>query len=1211
MGKILKKLKQNNIVRKQAGTGLKSLLRRFKKLKFEYVQCGRIDSIADGIARVYGLDGVQAGELLEFVPSTGGVIRGMALNLEKEFVGAVLFGNDAALKEGDLSRRTQSIISVPTGLFLRGRVLDPLGQPLDNKGSLPATKQELVERKAPGIRLRARIDSPMATGIRAVDSLVPIVAGCGRDSRFFSQRAGGGIRLYPPLGSPPRRGNGFVAMSTGSTQPSGSDGVGPPIPRNMDKHFLKLPKGAFASRPCAAESVTRGPIRLEKYGTSSKSEAMHLYHGTSTNNDFSERLWRVIGETRKRPAPKLATGNNVLATVEKASLLQSERSEPREINEITETSAVRHENLRYEDIVSEKALRVAWVQLKSNPGMMTPGASPGTFDGISEEWFKKASQALLEGNYEYPKKRRIQIPKPGKTETRPLTISNPRVKIIERAILNAIEPLFEGTWKWVPTDRLTYVEAIKDPRRSNNDVKSTNKGYFIKVWGHHTVWRSCSFGFRPNRSAHDALRAIKYWRKNTVWILDYDVRKAFDNVNRRRLANIFLNHINMPRLWHEIEKMMNAEIVALEPIFEKQGVGQGSVLSPFLFNMYMHELDNCIIRWKNECYQETKGNPEAIREYKTLMAKFSSSRVHTALKEFKTVDALDEARRAAKKSFYDKWGRSTGGQTGQIIQYVRYADDFIIGIVGSRKLARDTQRHVDTFLKSNLHLEVKKNNIVNRNEKGVRFLGFQIYLHSYKKKTRIKWNKFASIEKYKRRVLSRFQKSDARLASAAAHSMKGALLKTLKKGLETEGHKYNKTNTNALAQRAVSEAKSNPALGRWIQHFSTEQDRELSLATKFYDKNIADLEVPEGQKNVVVKIAELRKNFLHGIKSIIEDERIGYRDKRIKDVLSRREKALERSKLTNTPSAWSDIREETAIRAASSLSGDFLNQEQPRLVSIAAPVNDIALRLASKGFYHPIRHKPIANSALLNLSDPEIIKAYISLMYGIMNYYRPADNLSRVKRLVEDLRKSCVLTLARKHKKNAFWVYGEFGDDIEYRYDSDYSVSLPTREQVGNLTSGFRLGNPVGFDLEELLKKYIKRDHQAEHMLRPCAVLGCAATQDIQIHHVRKLARKIKDDEETTILNKDGRRVRGRTAMLSSIKRKQMPLCREHHLQFEKGKYSPLDVDYLKSLYNLKNMPGSKALENIYLHGFAVARSESTEKQNPDDSNTDSKETAE
>ena len=167
-------MSETNSPVEQAPAGLTNLLRRFKKLQLSYVQCGRIDSVADGIARVYGLDGVQAGELLEFVTESGGVINGMALNLEKSFVGAVLFGNEAALKEGDLSRRTKSIISVPTGLYLRSRVVDPLGQPLDDAGALVATAPELIERKAPGIQLRARIDSPMATGIRAVDSLVPI-----------------------------------------------------------------------------------------------------------------------------------------------------------------------------------------------------------------------------------------------------------------------------------------------------------------------------------------------------------------------------------------------------------------------------------------------------------------------------------------------------------------------------------------------------------------------------------------------------------------------------------------------------------------------------------------------------------------------------------------------------------------------------------------------------------------------------------------------------------------------------------------------------------------------------------------------------------------------------------------------------------------------------------------------------------------------------
>jgi len=155
-------------------SALTAIVLSFKKLQLSYTECGRIESISDGIARVYGLDNVQAGELIEFINPLGEVVSGMALNLEKSYVGAVLFGDDSALKEGDLSRRTKSIISVPTGLFLRGRVVDPLGQPLDGLGSITATKLELIERKAPGIKLRARIDSPMSTGIRALDAVVPI-----------------------------------------------------------------------------------------------------------------------------------------------------------------------------------------------------------------------------------------------------------------------------------------------------------------------------------------------------------------------------------------------------------------------------------------------------------------------------------------------------------------------------------------------------------------------------------------------------------------------------------------------------------------------------------------------------------------------------------------------------------------------------------------------------------------------------------------------------------------------------------------------------------------------------------------------------------------------------------------------------------------------------------------------------------------------------
>ena len=137
-------------------------------------ETGRVLSIGDGIARVYGLDKVQLGEMVEFE----GGIRGMALNLESDNVGVVIFGDDRAIKEGDTVKRTKSIVDVPVGKELLGRVVDGLGNPIDGKGSIAkSAKRSRVEVKAPGIMPRKSVHEPMMTGLKAIDSLVPIGRG--------------------------------------------------------------------------------------------------------------------------------------------------------------------------------------------------------------------------------------------------------------------------------------------------------------------------------------------------------------------------------------------------------------------------------------------------------------------------------------------------------------------------------------------------------------------------------------------------------------------------------------------------------------------------------------------------------------------------------------------------------------------------------------------------------------------------------------------------------------------------------------------------------------------------------------------------------------------------------------------------------------------------------------------------------------------------
>jgi len=151
---------------------LKDQIKNFGK-EAEVSEVGQVLSVGDGIARVYGLDNVQAGEMVEFP----GGIRGMALNLEADNVGVVIFGSDRDIKEGDIVKRTGAIVDVPVGPELLGRVVDALGNPIDGKGPIKTKLRARVDVKAPGIMPRKSVHEPMATGLKAIDALIPVGRG--------------------------------------------------------------------------------------------------------------------------------------------------------------------------------------------------------------------------------------------------------------------------------------------------------------------------------------------------------------------------------------------------------------------------------------------------------------------------------------------------------------------------------------------------------------------------------------------------------------------------------------------------------------------------------------------------------------------------------------------------------------------------------------------------------------------------------------------------------------------------------------------------------------------------------------------------------------------------------------------------------------------------------------------------------------------------
>ncbi|MDP4024862.1 F0F1 ATP synthase subunit alpha [Methylobacterium sp. NEAU 140] len=151
---------------------LKDQIKNFGE-EAEVSEVGQVLSVGDGIARAYGLDNVQAGEMVEFESG----VRGMALNLEQDNVGIVIFGSDREIKEGQTVKRTGAIVDVPVGKGLLGRVVDALGNPIDGKGPIQSTERRRVDVKAPGIIPRKSVHEPMATGLKAIDALIPVGRG--------------------------------------------------------------------------------------------------------------------------------------------------------------------------------------------------------------------------------------------------------------------------------------------------------------------------------------------------------------------------------------------------------------------------------------------------------------------------------------------------------------------------------------------------------------------------------------------------------------------------------------------------------------------------------------------------------------------------------------------------------------------------------------------------------------------------------------------------------------------------------------------------------------------------------------------------------------------------------------------------------------------------------------------------------------------------
>lgn len=576
-----------------------------------------------------------------------------------------------------------------------------------------------------------------------------------------------------------------------------------------------------------------------------------------------------------------------------------------------------------------------------------------------------------------------------------------------------------------------------------------------------------------------------------TWFINYGIKKVFSRVNINKLFNLLIKHFNDCNLNILINTMFNfGAVESYNIFFEKLGVSQGSVLFPFLFNVYMHEFDifmESLIR-KNQILVSSGKSITAVKECDNIIKEFSLFRAHLALKKYGSPDAVRKAMNQNSLSSNKKYYKALSANfKARNVLYIRYAEDFLIGIVGPKQFAIQLRNEITGFIKSNLYLHLEKEDILSRNSKSVFFLDFLIKFPAVYKKPRIVKAEQEAILRYKKRAIARMSSLNIRIA----RSLRLAFLKSFSEAAVFQIKKnetIKKKNINILAKRVVSEidwgqlSANSKGFFLNIKYLKRELNNVNSLNVQQLIDAFKALPLPDSAKNqpvVSIELLKLQNEFLEGLKKLQSRFNEPIYKKKRKLLLNRREIALTNKKDLRVvqKEVWRNISAEKTTQLADVLTDAKLISDVSRLISIHAPINDIVNRLRVKGFFHRIKSRYSSNKFIVHLEIHEIVKCYSQIIHALLNYYSLADNFSSVKRIVSQLKLSCVYTIAHKHNKTKHWVYLMYGRDCIIMEDKGQKVlaELPSDDYISQKSTKYKslpINSTIWFEISEILKKY-------------------------------------------------------------------------------------------------------------------------------------------
>jgi len=316
----------------------------------------------------------------------------------------------------------------------------------------------------------------------------------------------------------------------------------------------------------------------------------------------------------------------------------------------------------------------AYAKLSRNPGSLTRGTDSNTIDGTSIETLKALQAKVLTGSYPWGSVRRIWIPKPGRAEKRPLGIPNFQDRVVQEVIR-------------------MLLDAIYEPR-----------------------FKDCSHGFRANKGQHSSIKYVRAWFPGTIWYIEGDISKCYDSIDHDVLLALLKRRIKDKQFIRLIESALKSKVIDCKVTFTSElGTPQGSVVSPLLSNIYLHEMDRYMYR---AMHPINRGKRRKVnREYHRLTNIAYRARKKQDFK--KAMNATKQLRQLPSKDPMDDQYKR--------VRYVRYADDFLIGVIGPKTLALRLKESIKNFLKARLKLDLSEEKThITHHDHRVPWLGFLI-----------------------------------------------------------------------------------------------------------------------------------------------------------------------------------------------------------------------------------------------------------------------------------------------------------------------------------------------------------------------------------------------------------------------------------------------------------------------------------------------------